>query len=1080
MERPSGVPAQRDPQTPVGPVAPANTAGAGDVERTAGGEALAVPQSEPLPVPPANPTAGLPGPRVPGEAEMSEADVAKAQSAIRDLPVTDPALNVTAGDPPTLDLAGDADPTLVRDQRAKVDQGTTDARAQGQADAAEPLGENNIYPTVPPETLKAETGGEGLGVGGTLAACAKGGGKALSEAQAKAGGAGDGEAVSIIANEEKGPEIQGAVEQAQGDMVARQEDHATKVADEKVKSQEQVEELIQENATKQKDERTTARDESIKLRTEWDGEQRKLVDTGRKDAAKAATDAAGKIQTEQTEGNKKAVGHIDKGNQEAADARRDAEKKAADEKKKGEKESSGFFGWLGSKVTSFFNAIKDAIQSAFEFARTLVKKAIEAAKKLAVEAIELARKAVVTAIKAAGDALIAVGDVVLAGFPEARDRFRKGVQDRVDSAVDTVNKLADDLKEGVQKLLDALGDAINGLLGLLECAYLAAVDVVASVVKGAIDFANKFIQLVGAFAALIKDVAADPGGWLGKLGSAVVSGIKNCLWRAFKIAVKGWFNSKLEEVLGLGVAIWKLLFKGCLKMADIGKMAWQALLTAIPIALIQILIEKLVAMIVPAAGAILTIIEGLRAAWGTISRIITAFALFFAFLKAVKTGKAAGAFAAAVAAAAVVVIDFVANWLLQRLRKPAGAIAGKLKALAQKIGRGLKAAGQAVKRGVKVAAGAVRRGVAAVGRGIKRGAQAVGRGLKRAGHAIARSKIGQAIARSRPGRALARAAGRVRALAARGKAAFQRGKERFKQWRERRKRDRERRKAEKRARAKKETIAALERMLGGRGMNSLRVRAQLYYLKVRWGWKSLRLQSRGAGVFDVIGSMSPDDVLEAQIIHNLEPVSTISVKVKSGGTSQITVGTEHATSPGIQKAFEAARAKQFATSKGIETKAWEDLQAAGKAQFATHIAPTENIPRTAITEPRMPTEWHQARRGPTAESGFVAPEALGVKRDPATGAVQAISLLEVTLQADWTIEGKLAKEHARKVGQFRGYLSALKLEADRLRQPGQSAQIELHIHYISDQPPSEATTAHMARQLAESGVPGVKVFWHRV
>src|SRR6202007_2393397 len=124
------------------------------------------------------------------------------------------------------------------------------------------------------------TGGEGLGVGGTLAACAKGGGKALSEAQAKAGGgAGAGaagaagaEAVSTIANEEKGPEIQGAVEQAQGDMVAKQDEHATKVADEKVKSQEQVEELIQENATKQKDERTSAREQSIKLRTEWDGE----------------------------------------------------------------------------------------------------------------------------------------------------------------------------------------------------------------------------------------------------------------------------------------------------------------------------------------------------------------------------------------------------------------------------------------------------------------------------------------------------------------------------------------------------------------------------------------------------------------------------------------------------------------------------------------------------------------------------------------------------------------------------------------------------------------------------------------
>jgi hypothetical protein len=1080
MQRPSGVPAQRDPAMPVGPVAPANTAGAGDVERTAEGEALAVPQPAALPAPPPNPTAGLRGPRVPGEAEMSEADVAKAQSAISDLPTTDPALNVTAGDPPTLDLAGDADPTLVADQRAKVDQGTTDARVQGQADAAEPLGENNIYPTVPAETLKADTGGEGLGVGGTLAACAKGGGKALSEAQAKAGGAaaggGGAEAVSIIANEEKGPEIQGAVEQAQGDMVAKQDEHATKVADEKAKSQQQVEELIEDNAAQQKDERTSARKESIKLRTEWDGEQRKLVDTGRKDAAKAAADAAGKIQTEEREGNKKAQGHIDKGNEEAADARRDAEKKAAEEKKKGEKESSGFFGWLGSKVTSFFNAIKDAIQSAFEFARTLVKKAIEAAKKLAVEAIELARKAVVGLIKAAGDVLIAVGDVVLAGFPEARDRFRKGVQDRVDSAVDTVNKLADDLKAGVQKLLDLLGDAINGLLGLLECAYLAAVDVVAGVVKGAIDFANKFIQLVGEFAALIKDVAADPGGWLSKLGSAVVSGIKNCLWSAFKSAVKNWFNSKLEEVLGLGMAIWKLLFKGCMKMADIGKMAWQALLTAIPIALIQILIEKLVAMIVPAAGAILTIIEGLRAAWGTVSRIITAFALFFAFLKAVKSGNAAGPFAAAVAAAAVVVIDFVANWLLMRLRKPAGAVAGKLKALAQKIGKGLKAAGQAVKRGAKVAAGAIRRGAAAVGRGIKRGVKAVGRGLKRAGQAIARSKIGQAIARSRVGRVLARAVGRVRSLAARGKAAFQRGKEKFKQWREKRKQDREKRKAERRARARKETIAALERMLGGSGMSSLRFRAQLYYLKVRWGWKSLRVQPVGAGRFAVEGAMSPGEILVGDIIQNVEVIpGGFTTRVKGGGEARFVVGREQEMTPEIRAAFAASRAAPTHGQPREAPKGWQLLETPAQAQFARTIARPQGL--TMATERNLPTEWFipGGTGAGRSATGFVRPEALA--RGEQGGQLSQIAMAEATQVADIRAQGKNAKGAMRKHGQFAGYLSALKRESI---ERGVFGKIEVHIHYYSDREPPEEAKALLKSDMTAAGLPNVTVFWHIV
>jgi Skp family chaperone for outer membrane proteins len=97
-------------------------------------------------------------------------------------------------------------------------------------------------------------------------------------------------------------------------------------------------------------------------------------------------------------------------------------------------------------------------------------------------------------------------------------------------------------------------------------------------------------------------------------------------------------------------------------------------------------------MIVPAAGTVLLIIEGLQAAWGTVSRILQAFERFMAFLKAVKTGQAGPPFGAALAAAGVVVIDFVSNWLLKRLRGPASKVAGKIKEIAKKIGNKLKKA----------------------------------------------------------------------------------------------------------------------------------------------------------------------------------------------------------------------------------------------------------------------------------------------------------------------------------------------------------------------------------------------------
>jgi hypothetical protein len=63
-----------------------------------------------------------------------------------------------------------------------------------------------------------------------------------------------------------------------------------------------------------------------------------------------------------------------------------------------------------------------------------------------------------------------------------------------------------------------------------------------------------------------------------------------------------------------------------------------------------------------------------------------------AFLKAVKTGQAGPPFGAAMAAAGVVVIDFVSNWLLKRLRGPASKVAGKIREIAKKIGNKVKKA----------------------------------------------------------------------------------------------------------------------------------------------------------------------------------------------------------------------------------------------------------------------------------------------------------------------------------------------------------------------------------------------------
>ena len=296
------------------------------------------------------------------------------------------------------------------------------------------------------------------------------------------------------------------------------------------------------------------------------------------------------------------------------------------------------------------------------------------------------------------DALIAIGDVLLAAFPELRDKFRKAIEGLRDKAIAAVNALADGLKKAVNALLDALAAGLNALLDVLEAGIKAVIKIYQAVILGAIKFAQAAIEALGKFAALVADIAPDPGGWISKAGSSAKSGIQDHLWGAIKTGVKRWFDTKVEGILGLGKAVIDVLVKGCVSIKQIGKMAWDAIIASLPMMIASLVIEKVVSMIVPAAGAILTIVQGLMAAWQSISSILSAFGKFWAYLKAVKAGPAACLFAEAVAAGVVALLDFIANFLMIRLSSATKGVGKRLKAMSEKIMKGLKKTGKGAKK----------------------------------------------------------------------------------------------------------------------------------------------------------------------------------------------------------------------------------------------------------------------------------------------------------------------------------------------------------------------------------------------
>lgn len=665
------------------------------------GASPATPQ--PTPTPPAGPApaASVAEPQVSagGEGKVSSEDGTRVQGAVDALPTHDPGLDVPAGAPPQVQLSGEADPASADQQKAELDRTAATQARQGAADAAAPAGENAIRPTRPREVLQPPE----IAKGG-----AAGGGKGAADAGASA------EGLAIIANEKKGPEVRAAMAQAQAEMASKKGEHQQKVSAEKRQNDEQMAALRAENAAEQAAEKAGARSEVAKARSDWTAEQRKAVDATGQKAGQELAKGHTQVQQEQRQADHQATQHIGDGEREASEAKAGAERDAAAKKAEAKKESGGVFGWLSSKVSSFFSALKRGITAIFDAAKRLVRAAIDKAKRLAVAVIEAARKAIVSIIKAVGAALIALGDALLAAFPNLKRRFRSFIEAKVKAAENAVNRLADALKKGVTQLLDALGKTFEFLLDAYKKAMFMVLDAAKAVVDGAIKAAKAVADLVGTFIVLIKDIAANPGGWIANLGAAVMDGVKNHLWKAFKTAVKGWFDDKLEQVLGVGTAIWNVLKKGGIAIKDVGKMAFEALKAAIPQALIQLLVEKVAAMIVPAAGAVMAIIEGLQAAWGTVQRIIAALGKFVSFLKAVKSGGAGPSFAELLASAAIVVIDFVANWLLKKLRGPASKVGSKVKAIAQKIMAKVKAAmkkvGGALKKVARKIGGVFKKG----------------------------------------------------------------------------------------------------------------------------------------------------------------------------------------------------------------------------------------------------------------------------------------------------------------------------------------------------------------------------------
>ncbi|MEY9860676.1 hypothetical protein ABH935_006313 [Catenulispora sp. GAS73] len=713
------------------------------------------------------PAANVQPPSVAGDTEgkVTQEEADRVQGSINNIPTTDPSLHTTVGPAPTVQLTGDKDPAQTDQQMDTLHDRSGQVAAVGRQDAALPLGETQIYPNVHPETLKGAVPGPAGAQGGPAAAGAGAG--------AGAGGAGAGaansmaQATSVVAQQERGPQFKAAFDQGSTQMGTKQQKKDTDTTQAHEQNQQQIDAAVKEASSQQTDERGNVKQQADQGRQQWRAEQDQKIADANKDADTRHGKARSDIDTQAKSTDKQITDRQDTDNKNIDDQRAKAEDDARKEKAKKRSRGGGFFGWVKSKISAAFNAICHAINDIFDAARKLVQGIISTFTKFVTGLIDLAAKAIVGFIKAFAAGLIALGDVLLAAFPGIRDKFRKLIEGWRDKAIAKVNAIADGLKAAVTKLLSALGSILSSILDALQAGLIAAVNYVRNQINNLITWAQQALAIFGEFASIIVDIAQNPGRWISNLATAVKDGVRLYLFGAIVSAVKNWFTQKIESIIGLGKAIFDILVKGCISIGQIVKMAWKALITALPQMIIQLVIENVIAALIPAAGAVLKIIQGLVAAYNTISRIIAAISTFIKFLKAVKYGQAACLFAQTVASGAVALIDFIANWLLSKLKGAASGITSKLKGIAQKIMAALsrgaktlrKAAGKAftaakkgaskamaaLKRGAKKLGSLTKNGLKRAGALAKRGWNALKRGAKALGHRLAHTKLGKAL-----------------------------------------------------------------------------------------------------------------------------------------------------------------------------------------------------------------------------------------------------------------------------------------------------------------------------------------------
>ncbi|WP_050791624.1 hypothetical protein, partial [Streptomyces pristinaespiralis] len=603
-----------------------------------------------------------------------EVDAQELAAKFAGLPTKDEALKqAQAGNAPGVEMSGAAEQTA-GEQGTAVDTKGQDTVTTAREDSARGMGEDQVYPNAPKEQMKGKVPGPDGGKGG------------VPEGGASTGAVPP-EAASEVAEHDSGPQFQRAFGDGQKGMSEGRQTKDRDFRDSQSKHKAKVDAEIATNTQSQTGEREKALSDVNTQREDWRKEQDEELknlgtkkterqDKVRKDVKDREEKTDKDVTKEKEDGDKKIK-------DENTKAERDAEKKRDDSVSESGNWITKAFDWIKQKVIE----IKDAIVRVIKAARDAVVGFIKNFKETVERWINEARSFIVDTIKNLIDDLIEFAKNMVRAVIELANRIRKFITSLIEAAIALVNKLATALKQIITDLLDAIAKLLSDILSVLKKMLMDVIKAVVDAIKTVLDHAAKLLSALGDFMLIAVDFLSDPGGWLSGAKNSAVDGAKNHLFREVQAAVKSWFQSKIEEIIGIPKAIIEKLIKGGYTLEKIVKETWDAIVPQLPFIIGEIVITKVVAKLIPGAGWAMAVIDAIKVAIGALGEILRAIGAVITWLKAVRQGGAGILFAKAVAAGIVALLELAYEALLSGIGKYVAKVGQRLKGVAADLGK---------------------------------------------------------------------------------------------------------------------------------------------------------------------------------------------------------------------------------------------------------------------------------------------------------------------------------------------------------------------------------------------------------